>query len=353
MVNRGFSPAVIWVTCVLVGGSIASPAGAQQIADRIRLLRGAETGEVTGMTATEITVKKGNSGSRSIPVNEIKSVAFVGEPAELAQARVSAANGDYKKAANLLDRVDAQAAGREFIQQDVEFYKSFCAGMLALGGEGEIAGAGRQLNSFVRSYPKSYHYLAAVELMGDLLLADGRFEQAQRQYAELAKAPWADYKMRAAIAAGRTLQAQGKHGEAIAQFDAALAMADDGASAPQQKLAATLAKAVSQAESGGLTEAVAGIERIIADADAEQKELHARAYIALGKCYERAGQTKDALLAYLHVDVLYNTVPEAHAEALAHLVPLWRAVGQDERARETRELLQQRYAGSRWTKELP
>ena len=34
------------------------------------------------------------------------------------------------------------------------------------------------------------------------------------------------------------------------------------------------------------------------------------------------------------VDVLYNNVPEAHAEALAHLAPLWKAIGQDERARE-------------------
>ena len=37
---------------------------------------------------------------------------------------------------------------------------------------------------------------------------------------------------------------------------------------------------------------------------------------------------------FLHVDVLYSTVPDAHAEALAHLVPLWKAVGQEERSRE-------------------
>jgi tetratricopeptide (TPR) repeat protein len=180
----------------------------------------------------------------------------------------------------------------------------------------------------------------------------GAHDKAEKQYAELAKAPWADYKMRAAVAIGRTLQAQAKHAEAISQFDAALAMPDEGADAKTQKLAATLAKAVSQAETGGVEQAVGTIEKVIQDTDAQQTQLHARAYNALGSCYEKAGQKKDALLAFLHVDVLYNTVPEAHAEALSHLVPLWKAIGQEERSREARAALQQQYAGSRWAKQL-
>jgi tetratricopeptide (TPR) repeat protein len=250
----------------------------------------------------------------------------------------------------LLADIDLQSIKRDAIQQDIEFYKAFCAGKLALSSNGEIDEAGRQLSGFVRSYPKNFHYLAAAELMGDLLTASGRHELAQKQYAELAKTPWPDYKMRAAVAAGRALQAQGKHDEAIAQFETALAIPDEGADAPNQKLAATLAKAVSHAATGGLEQAVGSIEKVIQDTDPQQKELHARAYNALGSCYEQAGKTKDALLAFLHVDVLYNTVPEAHAEALANLVPLWRAIGQEERAREANQLLQERYAGSRAAK---
>jgi hypothetical protein len=94
------------------------------------------------------------------------------------------------------------------------------------------------------------------------------------------------------------------------------------------------------------------IEKIIQDADPQQRELHARAYDALGACYEKAGKTKDALFAFLHVDVLYGTVPDAHAEALYHLIPLWKAIGQDDRSREAREMLQQKYADSHWAKQL-
>jgi tetratricopeptide (TPR) repeat protein len=336
--------ALLWTT--------ASRVAAQGVADRVRLTRGTETGEINDMTPYEVTLNKGRPGSRKVPVNEIKSVLFEDEPSELAQARVNAANGAYANALEALEKTDVNSIRRDYIREDIEFYKAYCAGKLALGGEREIGDAGRQLNAFVRSHPQNFHHLAAVELMGDLLMAIGRHEDAQKQYTELAKAPWADYKVRSAVAVGRTLQAQGKHAEAIQQFDAALATAGEGAEAGEQKLAATLGKAVSMAETGGGSEAVGMIEKIIQDANPEQKELHARAYNALGSCYEKAGQTKDALLAYLHVDVLYNTVPEAHAEALANLAPLWQAVGQEEQARQARQILQERYGNSRWAKQV-
>jgi tetratricopeptide (TPR) repeat protein len=154
--------------------------------------------------------------------------------------------------------------------------------------------------------------------------------------------------LRAGVLLGRTLQAQGKHQEAIKEFDAVLAVSDDDDAARSQKLSALLSKAISLAETEHLDEAVRLIEQTIQDSDPEQNELQARAYNALGQCYERTGRTKDALLAFLHVDVLYSTVPDAHAEALSHLATLWGAVGQEARAREARQLLNERYAGSKW-----
>jgi tetratricopeptide (TPR) repeat protein len=325
---------------------------AAAVTDRVRLVRGSEAGEVTGTTPLEVTVNKGLPGNRAIAVDQIKMIQFNGEPSELSQARVQAGNGAYGKAMQLLQKIDASRVQRDLIKQDIEFYKAYCGAKLALSGDGQIIDAGRQLNSFVRDHPNNFHYLEASETMGDLLMADGRFEAAEKQYAELSKAPWPDYKMRADVSVGRTLQAQNKHAEAIQQFDAALALADDGADAQNQKLAATLGKAVSLAETGKVDEAVGNIEKVIRDADPQQKELQARAHVALGKCFEKAGRTKDALWAYLYVDIIYNTVPEVHAEALAHLVPLWKEVGQEERARETRETLQQRYPNSRWAKDL-
>lgn len=329
----------------------ASPALAQGASDRIRLTKGSEIGEITDMTPTEVKIDKSVGGSRNIAVNEIRSIQFADEPGELSQARLNANNGAFAGALTALNKIDVGDVKRDLIKQDIEFYKAFCAAKLALGGNGEIVDAGRQLNAFVRAYPKNFHYLAASEAMGDLLMAAEKYENAQKQYAELAKAPWPDYKMRAATAAGRAFQAQDKHAEAIKQFDAALAMATDSADAQNQKLSATLSKAVSLAQTGDVDQAVGTIEKVIQDADPEEKELHARAYNALGNCYEKGNRKKDALLAFLHVDMIYSSVPDAHAEALAHLAPLWQAVGQEERAREARQTLKDRYGGSKWARQ--
>ena len=345
-----FKALALLAAMAVVGVSATKSAAAN--ADKIRLAHGGETGEVSDMTPTEITLNKGQANSHAVPVNTIKSIAFEGEPSELAQARLNALSGAFAKSQQLLDKVDASQLHRDFIKQDFEFYQAFVAAKLAETGEGEIDAAGKKLNVFVKSYPNSYHYLEASELMGDLLTISGRFEIAGKQYAELAKAPWPDYKMRAAVAIGRSLQAQNKHAEAIQQFDSALALPDDGADAQPQKLAASLGKATSLAETGKGDDATAIIEKIIQEADPQQKELNARAYNALGNCYEKANKTKDALFAYLHVDVLYGNVPDAHAEALYHLVSLWKTIGQDDRSREARETLQQKYAASRWAKQL-
>jgi tetratricopeptide (TPR) repeat protein len=336
------------IIAVMAVASFAATARADTVADRVRTARGSEAGEVTGMTPLQVTLDKGTLGSRTVPVNEIKSIVFDGEPPALTQARVNARNGGYENALESLGRIDLASVSRDLVRQDVEYYKAYCAAQLALGGSGQILDAGRQLNTFVRSYPNNFHYLEAAEVMGDLLMVSGKYASAQKQYEELAKAPWPDYQMRAAVLVARTLQAQNKHADAIVEFDKVLQMPGQDDDVRGQKLSATLGKAVSLAETDHVDEAVGMIEAVIRDADPEQKELLARAYNALGNCYERAGKTKDALLAFLHVDLLYNTVPDAHAEALSHLVPLWQEVGQDKSARDARQTLNERYGGSRW-----
>ena len=344
------NPAITLLATLASALMIAPAAAAAGFTDRIRTSGGSEAGEITGTTPLEISLDKGTAGIIKIPVNQLRSVLLDEEPPELTQARLNARNGGYATALERLGQLDTSSVKRDLVREDVEFYLAYCAAQQALGGNGEVTDAGRKLNEFVRRHPQNFHYLETVETMGDLLMASDKFAAAQRQYAELAKAPWPDYKMRAGVLLGRTLQAQRKHQEAIQEFDAVLATPDASAAAKDQKLSAALGKAVSLAESEQLDQAVQLIEQMILDTDPEQKELQARAYNALGDSYQRAGRTKDALLAFLHVDVLYSTVPEAHAEALSHLATLWDAVGQSARAREARQTLNEQYRGSRFAK---
>jgi tetratricopeptide (TPR) repeat protein len=179
----------------------------------------------------------------------------------------------------------------------------------------------------------------------------GNYAPAQKKYEILAQSPFPSYRMRSGVLVGQTLLAQKKYPEALQQFQQVLAMKDETPEGKQQILAAQLGMGVASAATGKVDEGIQRIEAVIRDADPENARLLAQAYNALGASYREAGRTKDALYAYLHVDLLYGRIAEAHAEALWHLAPLWEAVGQDGEARKARQTLEEKYPSSRWAKE--
>src|SRR5262249_44116677 len=153
---------------------------------------------------------------------------------------------------------------------------------------------------------QNFHYFDACETVGDLLVALGKYSEAESYYAKLAAAPWSDYKMRATLQMGRALVGQKQYDKAQAKFDEVLAMTADGKEAERHKLSASLGKASALAGAGKTDEATKMVNEMIAKADPENAELHARAYNILGNCYLAAGKKKEALLAFLHVDLLYS-----------------------------------------------
>ena len=346
--NQRFHSLLVVVIVFAAAASLSSTRAAAQGFDRVRVGTTVEVGNIKGMDELKVKLSKGVL-EKEIQVNEITDIAFAREPVDLPIARNNAASGGYQNALKALARIDLQDVRRDEIKQDIEFYKVFCKSKLAITGEGDLREVGLELLNFVRENKQNFHYYQAVETLGDLLVAMGRFDKAQEQYAILAAAPWDDFKLRANVLEGRALVAQNKHSDAIQRFDDALAMEADTPSAKELHLAATLGKATSLAETGQVDQAIKMVYDVIATAEPEAADLHARAYNALGHCYLKGTQQKDALLAFLHVDVLYSGYPAAHAEALYYLAPLWEAIGQGERARKARELLAERYPNSRWT----
>ncbi len=312
--------------------------------------KGKLSGRIVGMDSTKIDLQQGSGGLlQEVPVNEIQAVDYEAEPADLKAAKKHALDGHYADALAALERIKEKPARRE-MQQDVEFYKALCSARLALGGSMKIVDAGRMVKSFADANPQSYHYLEASETVGDLLVALGQYPQAAEYYARLENAPWPDYKMRAGVASGRALLAQGKAREAAAAFDKVLAIEAEGELAQVQHTAASLGKASALVALKKPDEAVTIVEEIIQKGDPEDAPLMARAYNVLGAAQRQAGRVKEALLAFLHVDILYSSVPEAHAEALANLVELWQQVHKTDRANRARQTLEELYKDSPWAK---
>ncbi len=316
--------------------------------DRVKVLQGAQqNGDVSDTTATEVTVKVGAT-TKQVPVNEIDSVQFDSEPTELTQARAAIKSGRFDDALANLNKIAPGEMRRPLIAKDVQFYEALASARLALTGRGAIAEAGKKMFAFEKNNTESYHYFEACEALGDLLVGAGNFPAAESFYTKLAKAPWPEYKMRAAVLVGRALVGQKKFEPAIAKFDQVLTSDAAGSEARNEKTAAKLGKASALSGMGQTEEAVKLIDQVIATADPDAEELYARAYNLLGHSYQAAGKVKPAIVAYLHVDLLYPRFPEQHAEALANLAKLFAEDKKADRAAQARNTLKEKYPQSAW-----
>lgn len=323
---------------------------AQQF-DQVVPQKGSTTsGVITGETATHVEIEV-RGAKLQIPVNEIKRVSFGEDPTELKRGRDNIQTGNYEAGLDDLKKVDPASLARSFIKQDYAFYRALAIGRLALTGGGDKAAANDAMMNFVRAAPGSFHFLEAAELLGDLAVSQGNYAGAARYYSAItAKSPWPDYQMRGGVLEGRALLSQKSFAEAQTKFDAVIGTAVDTPAAIMQKQVAEVGKAVCMAELGQHEAAIVMLNKIIAENDPTEKELFGRAYNALGLCHLKAKRDKDALLAYLHVDLLFDGNSEVHAEALYHLSKLWDGANRAERAVSARNLLTTRYAGSPWAK---
>lgn len=338
------STIVSWclLQCLVVGTTLAEE-------DQIYLKRGAPiNGAIRGTTQTQVAIEaRGNN--QVINVNEIRLIAFADEPAELRQGRAKASNGKYAEGLDDLKRVNPAALEREIMKRDLQFYLALCEGELALSAGGDKAKAATTMLAFVRAAPKSFHFFDAARLLGDLAAGQNDYAGAAKYYGAIAaNAPWPEYKMSASLSEARALLAQGSYPQAQQKFESVMGQQSDTPEAKRQKLLAQVGKGQCLAHTGSPQEGIALIEQVIADNEPADGELFGRAYNAHGDCLLKAGRKKDALMAYLHVDVLFYSDPNIHAEALYHLSKLWGEVERPDRAAAAKNLLQQRYAGSVW-----
>ncbi len=306
------------------------------------------TGKITAHTATEVTIQSRATGVKIIPANEIEFVRF-SNGGEISLARTKIRDGKLDEAQNDLKSVKRDKLDNPAAQVEYDYVQALLAIRLAQGQSGNLTDAGKLLYAFINANKENYNYYPACELMGDVFVSIGKPAPAEQMFAELAKAPWPEYKMRASIASGRSLLSQNKPKEAIDKFTEAMNLSQTGAKGSEtQVMTATLGKAEALALSGKGAEGLKIAEEVLAKASAEDVDLHARIYNTLGSCYQKTNREKDALLAYLHVHLLYANLADADAESLANLATLWEKQGRPDRANECRGQLQSKYPNSRW-----
>jgi tetratricopeptide (TPR) repeat protein len=324
--------------------------------DTVRTLKGTTVnGNLTQTSARSVVIKQTNGNEQTIPVDEIESIKFNAEPPQLNVARTAAQGGRYDEALRTVEKLmqDNKGTDRPEIQQDLQYLQALCTARLALVGRGDLLAAGKLVREFTQKNPNSYRTLEATELLGDIFVAIDKPDLAQQQYAAAQRLASSNLvRMRSLIAQGNVLLAQGEWEKAASAFDEVLSIAgnDNSDATQRQRQLARLGKAVCLAASDKPADGIALAQQVIAEIDPEVQDVAARAYNALGTCFRRADRPKDALLAFLHVDLLYPAEAMQHAEALKNLAELWPEVGNSQRAAEAEEVLRTRYANTRWAK---
>jgi len=344
--------AIAWLACGIALLSSAVALG--QASDRVIAVGVTITGKVVGSSANGIEIEDRNGDVKKVPIDKVREVQFGGEPKSLRDARSFVARGRGADALEELAKVDkAELDGAEpAVLAEMQFVKAAGEARAALDSGDKIDEAAAIVSGFLAKNPKSHHTYDLQQLLGDLLARSGKFGDAASAYAVLAKGP-AAFQVRAATAKAGLFFAQEKYDDAIKEYDAALKITADDDESVAQKQAALLGKARSLSRLGKHADGVALIETIIKQANPEAKDLLAKAYTTLGSIYRAmGGKDQDALIAYLTVDLVYNSVAESHAEALYNLAELWENGKNPERAIRSRENLTTAYPASPWKKKL-
>jgi tetratricopeptide (TPR) repeat protein len=357
-VRRGAGRCAVGLAALVaaaVGGLVPS-ARAQSI-DRVRLLdRGEVTGEIASVSPDAVEITDTRSGeTKPVPIEMIRDVLIGEEPDVVRTVRGMLQRRDGARALAELEKLTDQdtAGASDLVLSEVDYVRAAAGAVRAIATGTDLDASVQALRGFLTKHARSHHTYEAWELLGDLLGRGGKFAEAAQAYASLEKGPPA-YRVRAARAKAGLLFEQGQFAGAAREYEAATKVdtkPDDLASA-RQKRAADLGRARCVGRQGQTAEALAMINAVVKVADPEDSDTLAVAYNALGDAYRAGGQDQDALIAFLTVDLVYNGLPESHAEALYNLVQLWEKSGSPERSREARQTLEGSYPDSPWTRKL-
>ena len=314
-------------------------------------------GEVKTNTRIEVVVfqKVGNKEEK-IPANEVTLVEWDGEPAEFGLARGDEFVGNYTKALErLAECADVAKGGDPSLRADIEFFTARVAAKMAIDDPTLAKDAVAKLKGFVTAHRENFRFYEAQALLAEVALRTKDDPIADSAFNALTQSPWPDTQMSGKIGLARVLLASKNTTGAKAGFDAVVALDAKTPAALARRQQAMIGQARCLQLLTQHAEALKIIEQVVEQADAEETRTLAEAYLLQGDSLVALGQKeKDAVLAYLHVDVIPALAAEGdlHAEALFHLSKLWGTIGQAARGAEASAKLEQLYPNSDWTKKL-
>ena len=292
---------------------------------------------------------------QKVPIESIREVTFAAEPQSLKAARVAIMRGQAAQAIDDLAKIEpAEMDGAEqLIVDELEFAKAAAIGGQAAASGENLAAGEKAVRDYLGKHAQSHHAFPMQELLAKLLARSGKFADAAAALAPLDRGPPA-YRVRATNARAGLFYDQKKYDEALREFAAAaqITTAPQDTASAAQKRGAELGAARCLARQGKGVDAAAAVERIVGETGPDEVEILGQAYNVLGDACRTVGKEQDAIIAYLTVSLVYNSVGENRAEALYNLAQLWDQAKYPQRAEEARQELASAYPDSVWARKL-
>ncbi|MDR2704954.1 MAG: tetratricopeptide repeat protein, partial [Planctomycetaceae bacterium] len=229
------------------------------------------------------------------------------------------------------------------MKQDFDYFTAAAKAKSALAGSSNIADAEKSLLDFVKNNKNSYHYYEICELYGDLMVQAGKFDDAKKSYAALTKAPWSEYSLKATVSLGMAEITEKKIDSARKNFETVIKSEDHSEAAERLKSIANIGLALCLTSEKKYDDAIKMLEEIAKNSGSEDSVFQSLVYNSLGSTYEQASKPRDAILAYMHTDILFSSARSEHIKALQELSKLWKQVKRNERAEETDKRLKSLY----------
>ncbi len=337
----------------LPGAAVVLVLAASAVArDQIELAGGKTViGTITRETPTEVTIDT-QTGVQTIAVNTIVEVRYEGQGAAMTQAKIHDQSGNFSGAMEQFTKAQSEIKDKPLIVAAARFGHARAQARLALEQAKGLDEAARALESFRQAHGQSRYHYPLHELLGRLNFAKEDYAKAGAAFDELARAPWPETKMLAAIFHGRMLVAQNKPDQAIGRFDEVIAAKGESPDLVKLQGEALVDKAACLRAKNDRPQEIETLQKAIELAPVGEVTVQGEAYAALGDALRAAGRPKEALVAFLHVELLFSKDKELRARALYNLSQLWDELGNPQRANHARSTLEKDHPDSTWKKKL-
>ena len=301
-------------------------------------------GSITAESPKEIKIQVGGK-SETIALDDLADIDYAGTPPAFLEAEQREKAGDVNAALESYKRAAAAAGLKPFVAQLVKFKYATALADAGTADAQKLNDSISALQDFVKAYPNGRHTARALEQLLNLVRTGSDPSKMDSVLADMAKIP--GNQGRASVLKAELLAERGQADQALQLLETARSQIPKNSELERISKSVRVNVLVAKKD---FVEAEKQARSLIDSAAPNDFTALAPAYNALGDCLRAAGKPKDAMIAYLHTEILYDRVANEHARALAAITQLWRVLEKPDRAEQTLNKLASSYPRSPWLK---